>query len=107
LADQEISLSNYLLAEVEDLEMSTPLYTKILKIYREALAKGEVPSVDYFIGFGDNEIQKEVIDLVTMRHEFLFIGKTSIRSSSIKNLMICLSQAIKAFCDLRRKWSVR
>jgi DNA primase len=69
LADQEISLSNYLLAEVEDLEMSTPLYTKILKIYREALAKGEVPSVDYFIGFGDNEIQKEVIDLVTMRHE--------------------------------------
>jgi DNA primase len=69
LADQEISLSNYLLAEVEDLEMSTPLYTKILKIYREALVKGEVPSVDYFIGFGDNEIQKEVIDLVTMRHE--------------------------------------
>ena len=69
LADQEISLSNYLLAEVEDLEMSTPLYTKILKIYREALIKGEVPSVDYFIGFGDNEIQKEVIDLVTMRHE--------------------------------------
>ena len=69
LADQEISLSNYLLAEVADLEMSTPLYTKILKIYREALNKGEVPSVDYFIGFGDNEIQKEVIDLVTMRHE--------------------------------------
>ncbi|MFT5772619.1 MAG: DNA primase [Algoriphagus sp.] len=69
LADQEISLSNYLLAEVEDLEMSTPLYTKILKIYREALVKGEVPSVDYFIGFGDSEIQKEVIDLVTMRHE--------------------------------------
>jgi DNA primase len=69
LADQEISLSNYLLAEVEDLEMSTPLYTKILKIYREALVKGEVPSVDYFIGLGDSEIQKEVIDLVTMRHE--------------------------------------
>jgi DNA primase len=69
LTDQEISLSNYLLAEVEDLEMSTPLYTKILKIYREALIKGIVPSVDYFIGFGDNEIQKEVIDLVTIRHE--------------------------------------
>lgn len=69
LADQEISLSNYLLAEVEDLEMSTPLYTKILKIYREAIAKGDVPSVDYFIGLGDNEIQKEVIDLVTTRHE--------------------------------------
>ncbi len=69
LADQEISLSSYLLSEVEDLEMSTPLYTKILRIYREALVKGEVPSVDYFIGFGDNEIQKEVIDLVTTRHE--------------------------------------
>lgn len=69
LTDQEISLSSYLLAEVEDLEMSTPLYTKILKIYREALVKGEVPSVDYFIGFGDHEIQKEVIDLVTLRHE--------------------------------------
>ena len=69
LADQEISLSKYLLAEVEDLELTTPLYAKILEIFRAALVKGEVPTVEYFIGLGDNEIQKEVIDMVTMRHE--------------------------------------
>jgi len=69
LADQEISLSKYLLAEVEELELNTPIYAKILKIYQNALVKGEVPSVEYFIGLGDNEIQKEVIDMVTMRHE--------------------------------------
>jgi len=41
-----------------------------------------VPSVDLFsFGFGDNEIQeKEVIDLVRMRHEgFCSFGKTSIK----------------------------
>ncbi len=69
LTEQEISLSNYLLAETEDLDFSTPVYSRLLKLYRYALVKGEIPTVEYFIGMGDQEIQKEVIDLVTMRHE--------------------------------------
>jgi len=69
LPDQEISLSKYLLSEVEELEFNTPLYSKILKIYRDALIKGEVPTVDHFIGLGDVEVQKEVIDMVTIRYE--------------------------------------
>ena len=69
LAEQEISLSNYLLSETEDLEFSTPVYARLLKLYRYALVKGEIPTVEYFIGLGDQEIQKEVIDLVTIRHE--------------------------------------
>jgi DNA primase len=64
LAEQEISLSNYLLAETEDLEFSTPVYARLLKLYRYALVKELVPTVEYFIGLGDQEIQKEVIDLV-------------------------------------------
>jgi DNA primase len=69
LPDQEISLSKYLLSEVEELEFSTPLYSKILKIYRDALIKGEVPTADHFIGLGDVEVQKEVIDMITIRYE--------------------------------------
>ncbi|MDG1276697.1 MAG: DNA primase [Algoriphagus sp.] len=69
LSEQEISLSSYLLSETEDLEFSTPVYARLLKLYRYALVKGLIPTVEYFIGLGDQEIQKEVIDLVTMRHE--------------------------------------
>ncbi len=69
LDENKTPLSQYLLAETEDLEFSTPVYTKILKLYRKALAGGEIPSTDYFLGLGDSEIQKEVIDLISVRHE--------------------------------------
>lgn len=69
LEDEEMHLCQYLLSETEELEFTTPIYAKILRLYREALVKGELPASGYFIGLGDREVQMEVIDLITMRHE--------------------------------------
>ncbi|PZX52446.1 DNA primase [Algoriphagus ratkowskyi] len=69
LEDEEIHLCQYLLSETEDLEFTTPIYIKILNLYRNSLTQGEIPTSEYFIGLGDQEIQKEVIDMVTVRHE--------------------------------------
>ncbi len=62
-------LCHYLLSETEELAFETPVYVKILKAYRTVLAGGEIPGTDYFIKSGDKEIQQEVIDLITPRHE--------------------------------------
>ncbi|WP_439490052.1 DNA primase [Algoriphagus sp.] len=69
LSDEELHLCQYLLSETEDLEFTTPIYNRILALYRSNLLQGEIPTAEYFIGLGDQEVQKEVIDLVTVRHE--------------------------------------
>ncbi|MEB2780653.1 DNA primase [Algoriphagus sp. C2-6-M1] len=69
LVDEEIHLCQYLLSETEELEFTTPIYIKILNLYRQSLQQGEIPTSEYFIGLGDQEVQKEVIDLVTVRYE--------------------------------------
>ena len=69
LSDEETHLCQYLLSETEDLEFTIPIYSRILNLYRNSLAQGEIPTSEYFIGLGDQELQKEVIDLVTVRHE--------------------------------------
>jgi len=63
------NLSTYLLDEVVDVEFQSPVYQRILNVYREFTEQGESPGVDYFVQMGDREIQKEVIDLITNRHE--------------------------------------
>lgn len=69
LVDEETHLCQYLLSETEELEFTTPIYTKILTLYRANLLQGEIPTSEYFIRLGDQEVQKEVIDLITVRHE--------------------------------------
>lgn len=69
LDDEGLSLSKYLLEEVAELEFFSPIHQKILTIFRDFLKKGKTPTVDYFIKLGDPHIQKEVIDLISTRHE--------------------------------------
>jgi DNA primase len=69
LDHEELHLSEYLLKETEELEFETPVYQKILALYRASLAKGEVPTVEFFTSQMDLEIKQESIHLVTSRHE--------------------------------------
>lgn len=69
LGDEEMHLCQYLLSETEELDFTTPIYNRILDLYRNSLIQGEIPTSEYFIGLGDQEVQKEVIDLITIRHE--------------------------------------
>jgi DNA primase len=69
LGEEDLFLSQYLLDETLEVDFKTPVYKKILFEYRTRLAKGEVPSIEFFTRHPDPEIKKEAIDLVTVRHE--------------------------------------
>lgn len=69
LEGQELHLSQYLLSETADLEFETPVYAKILGIYRQQLSQNQIPGTDFFLTGTDAEVKKEVIDLISPRHE--------------------------------------
>jgi DNA primase len=69
LDDEELHLCQYLMSETAEIVFVTPIYQKILKIYRDSLAKGDIPTTDFFVSFPDAEIKQEVIDLISPRHE--------------------------------------
>jgi DNA primase len=62
------TLSEYILREVEELEFSTPLYNRIITIFREQLQRGHVIGGDFFLRHEDPEIQQAAIHLVTDRY---------------------------------------
>jgi len=69
LNEENVHLCQYLLSEIEEIEFITPVYAKILQVYRSRLVLGEIPSQEFFTTHSDAEIKQEVIDLITSRHE--------------------------------------
>lgn len=69
LDHEELHLCQYLMTETAEIEFQTPIYQKILRIYRDSLAKGQIPETDFFVSQRDAEVRQEVIDLITPRHE--------------------------------------
>ncbi|WP_291786028.1 DNA primase [Cecembia sp.] len=69
MVSEELHVCQYLLQEIEELEFQTPLYTKILNIYKNALLEGVLPQPEYFLQNDDAEIKKEVIHMITRKYE--------------------------------------
>jgi DNA primase len=69
IGDEGIHLCQYLLSETQELEFQTPIYAKILVLYRQELEKGVIPVSQHFINSSDMEVKSEVINLITYRHE--------------------------------------
>jgi len=67
--DEELHLCQYLMTETVDIVFQTPVYQKLLDLYRNKLAEGEIPKTDFFISSSDAEVRQEVIDLISPRHE--------------------------------------
>ncbi|ELR68525.1 DNA primase [Fulvivirga imtechensis AK7] len=67
--EEEYRLYDYLLQQLEDVEFSTPVYREILDIFKKKLTEGQVVDSQYFISHCSSEIKKEVVDLMTERHE--------------------------------------
>ncbi len=62
------TLSEYILREVEELEFSTPIFNRIITIFRDGLQRGQVIGGDFFLRHEDPEIQRVAIDLVSSRY---------------------------------------
>jgi DNA primase len=69
LLDQEgMYLSQYLLDETAELDFQTPIYRKIFAMYRDQLAKGQIPTYKYFLDLHDAEVSSEVIEMINPKH---------------------------------------
>ena len=69
LDEQELHFCQYILTEIADVSFQTPVYQKMLLIYRESVELGNVPTDELFLSHGDAEIRQEAIALITQRHE--------------------------------------
>jgi DNA primase len=69
LEHQELHFCHYLLEEISLIEFQTPVYQKMLQLYRQQVGQGQLPQEDYFIGHADVEIKQEAIALISHRHE--------------------------------------
>ncbi len=67
--EEEHNLYEFMLKELADVEFRTPVYKKILGIFKDNLAKGHVIDSEYLIKNGTEDIRKEVIDLIEMRYD--------------------------------------
>jgi DNA primase len=66
---QELHFCQYILSEIEEVSFQTPVYQKMIQVYREQISLGQVPSDDLFLNHSDAEIRQEAIAMITQRHE--------------------------------------
>lgn len=67
--DQETSLQSYLLNELEDVTFFSEVHTEIFNKFKDELAQGRTATVDYFVKYGNPEVRKAVIDIISQKHE--------------------------------------
>ena len=111
LGDEDgTNLSAYLLSETEGIDFQTPLYQKILAEFRKTLAKQQVPGIDFFTSHPDEEMKKEVIDLITPRHEisthwherfqiFITTESDDLASTAFKNVLRLKRRLVKKMLE--------
>ncbi|MDZ7899771.1 MAG: DNA primase [Arcicella sp.] len=63
-----VTLTQYILTEIDGMNFATPIYQKILTIFREQFMQGNVPEGAFFIGHEISEIQQEAINLSSERY---------------------------------------
>jgi DNA primase len=66
---QELHFCQYILSEIKEVSFQTPVYQKMIQLYREQISLGQVPSDELFLNHGDAEIRQESIAMITQRHE--------------------------------------
>lgn len=63
-----VTVTHYILAEIDGLNFETPIYQEILTIFREQLLKGNILNTQHFIGHRLENIQMEAINLSSERY---------------------------------------
>lgn len=69
MVSDELNVCQYLLQETADLTFQTPIYDKILSIYKKALSETILPQPEYFFQHQDTDVKKEVINMITRKYE--------------------------------------
>lgn len=57
MVSDDLHVCQYLLQETDDLKFETPVYQKILNLYKDALANNILPQPEYFLKHEDSEVK--------------------------------------------------
>jgi DNA primase len=63
-----VTVTHYILAEIDGMNFATPIYQDILTIFREQLLQGNILNAQHFIGHKLEKIQHEAINLSSERY---------------------------------------
>lgn len=67
--EDKYNLVEHYLDELEAVEFSNPIYNQILDVFKKELNKGNIIDIEFFKSYKNQQIQDEVINLVSERHE--------------------------------------
>lgn len=62
-------LVDFMLAELEDVEFTNPVYKEIYQGFKDGAAKGQITDTLYFMEHGSEAVKQAVADLTTFRYE--------------------------------------
>ena len=62
---QKVYLTKYFLQEIDEVQFTNPIYSRILEIFKSRLSVGEIVDSEYLLKNGDEEVKKTVVDLIT------------------------------------------
>ncbi len=63
-----VTVTHYILAEIDGINFATPIYQEILTIFREQFLQGNILNAQHFIGHQLDNIQQEAINLSSERY---------------------------------------
>jgi DNA primase len=63
-----VTVTHYILAEIDGMNFATPIYQEILTIFREQFLQGNILKAQHFIGHQLDNIQQEAINLSSERY---------------------------------------
>jgi DNA primase len=63
-----VTVTHYILAEIDGMNFATPIYQEILTIFREQFLLGNILNAQHFIGHQLDNIQQEAINLSSERY---------------------------------------
>ncbi len=100
---QELHFCQYILSEIEEVSFQTPIYQKMIQLYRDGIALGQVPSDDLFLSHGDAEIRQEAIAMITQRHEVSANWKDKFQIFVVLESDDLANTAFKSILRLKRR----
>ena len=66
--EENQTVAEYALSELEDIKFDIPIYQKIFDIYKDRMKQKQIPTLDEFTSHEDADIQRTVIDLTMTNH---------------------------------------
>ena len=66
--EENQTVAEYALSELEDIKFDIPIYQKIFDIYKDRMKQKQIPTLDEFTSHENSDIQRTVIDLTMTNH---------------------------------------